>query len=167
MTDIRSKLFVKTSASNKEMSDLGVHTEWPAFLSALKTVDLPSKTWVYGVTNESTAYLERMNLFNMQHKNLIGEIKNTSPILRVSHQPNLFAGLNIMGLNFLMSNALKALDAVPIFVSIDYDEAGDQRFRAPMLPSAQGQNLIYLRGAVPRSRRRAIACSIEKPRIEV
>lgn len=66
-----------------------------------------------------------------------------APILRVSHQPNLLAALNVVGLPLLQVLAAPQLSTtgiapVVLLVLVDHDAAGDRRFRAPQVPRSNG-----------------------------
>lgn len=104
----------------------------------------------------------------------IGHIKTGHPLMRIAHQPNLFAGLNILSLpiiasfaSHLISNALPDAEnrVSVIFVFTDYDDASDQRFRTAFLPEWSRSGNLQLTGAVSKNQRRQIACSIATPEI--
>jgi len=93
-------------------------------------------------------------------------------IVRVFHQPNLFAALNIAGLMKLADSACESLESnllirpVSLFVVLDYDEAGDQRFRTPFLPAWSNVGLVRLSGAVPERLRKSLACTVATPNVD-
>jgi hypothetical protein len=90
------------------------------------------------------------------HKtSLLADLAASAGVLRISHQPNILSGLNIVGLAILqaeMRRILRAdgLQAVIVFVANDYDIAGDRRFRTPVVPHWSRREVVALTGAVSR-----------------
>jgi hypothetical protein len=96
-----------------------------------------------------------------------------APILRISHQPNILAALNIVGLAVLQSQLRvtslsdTATAPVVIFVSNDYDAAGDRRFRTPVVPGWASEGTIALTGAVDRRHFARPAILAPRPELEL
>ena len=166
MESIRSKLAAGDIKTTKHARKLEIYSGWTDFELAISKDNRPEKTWAAAVVHESSAYMHKLGLMGDRRKELLHLIQSGAPVTRVSHQPNLFASLNILGLNHLAGDIADATKSVAVFVSIDYDEAGDQRFRSTILPPTSGSTPQYLSRAVPKDQRRAIACSIEKPSIQ-
>lgn len=90
------------------------------------------------------------------------------PLVVVAHQPNMCAATNIASTLVCAAVIAEAVDGTPVFVAIDYDEAGDQRFRSPHLPPASdGGEEAFLAGAVPKRSRRVPAFALPPPAPDV
>lgn len=130
------------------------------------TDHLPNSAWRLSTIQKAQDFLIRHDAFSANHQQSIQRIISGCPIVRVSHQPNLFAGLNIGGLLIIAEELAKKSGGIVVFVSIDYDDAGDQRFRSPILPPLQGKNPIHIKGAVKKADRQKVAFAAPAPDIE-
>jgi hypothetical protein len=89
--------------------------------------------------------------------------------IRVFHQPNTLAGLNIGGLAVVADYSCELLAPhngtrpIAVFLALDYDDAGDQRFRTPQLPAWSEVKILRLGGVVQGSLRRRVACAVPTP----
>ncbi len=93
-------------------------------------------------------------------------------MLRVSHQPNSLAALNILLPHLVLDEVADDVETrtasrpVIIFCMVDYDDAGDTRFRTPVLcPSPQ--QLRALPSAVPKALHRTVAAAVPTPATHV
>jgi len=98
----------------------------------------------------------------------LDDIAGGCQLLRVSHQPNSLTGLNIL-IPLLMltrgtTSSAKVGQPVTVFFIVDYDEARDQRFRTPVLPSPSGQGVLFMESAVRKVDRHRIAAAVPTPR---
>lgn len=167
MDDIRASLAADNLGIIKLGKKLGIYTNWADFQIATATCSAsPEKVWADAVAGEANVYMNKMGLTESNHLQLLSQLRGGAPVIRVSHQPNLFAGLNVLGLTLHACVIARTTGSVPVFVGIDYDEAGDQRFRTSLLPPTNGSTSVYLKSAVPKRQRRMIACSVPKPGIE-
>src|ERR1700704_5814665 len=125
MSNTRDALRARDPGLLERIRNLAIYTDWQAFLAGCAAYDgKTTNKWVEAVTVESAAYLERLGLMDESAHTLLGRLRSGDSVVRVSHQPNLFAGLNISGLNILADKAARETNSVVIFIGIDYDDAG-------------------------------------------
>lgn len=71
---------------------------------------------------------------------------DNAPILRCTHQPNLFPSLNVLSQSVAVSQLAQhlqpamSLPPVQVFFLLDYDVAGDSRFRVAHFPSPKSRD---------------------------
>lgn len=103
--------------------------------------------------------LELHNAFGPVSEAFKSRLESLSPetiFLRVSHQPNTLCQLNVVGLTILANKLSLDIErsfnakCQVLFICIDYDVAGDQRFRGPRLPGIKEGSVFGLNGAVPK-----------------
>lgn len=86
-------------------------------------------------------------------------------LVLTAHQPNLLASAAVIAPSIVAHQVARETGANVMFKAVDYDVAGDQRFRSPVLPSISVKTggALILGGAVPKRRRKQIASSVEMP----
>ena len=86
--------------------------------------------------------------------------------IQVCHQPNLFAGLNVLSLPTILADALTIVPELDrfaiLFRSNDYDVAGDRRFRVGLIAQPSARPVI-ITGAIPRRMRNCVAYLLPPP----
>lgn len=92
----------------------------------------------------------------------IQRIKNGNPIVMWAHQPNILSSISVLSSAIELVKYARKVGAVPVFVVMDYDESGDQRFRSPCLPAQKNSkdSKYFLNGAVAKSNRKKLANSL-------
>ncbi|HSE61889.1 MAG TPA: hypothetical protein VLA88_06390 [Candidatus Saccharimonadales bacterium] len=166
--DARTKLAGSDPETTNLGRKLGIFTNWANFeVAAASCSAIPEKIWADAVVEEVSTYMDKMGLMESIHYQLLSYLRSGAPVIRVSHQPNLFAGLNVLGLTMYACEIAKMTGSIPVLVGVDYDEAGDQRFRTSLLPPTNGSAPVYLKGAVPRGLRRMVAYGVPKPDAEI
>ena len=93
-----------------------------------------------------------------------------APIIHIVHQPNTFISLNVLGLvllaekfNYLFQPQNDKLKPVILFVGLDYDSAGDKRFRSPIIPDLTKSRFLSAKGIVAKKARGRVALSVPSP----
>lgn len=94
-----------------------------------------------------------------KHLYLLDQVLKGSEISIWAHQPNILASCGVVAPAFQLYSQYKETKSIPLFLVIDYDEGGDQRFRSPCLPSLPNTNgsRYFLNGAVRKSDRKKLA----------
>ena len=117
--------------------------------------------WRNAAIDSAQSFLSRNNIYNINiEKNIFG-LKENKPISIWVHQPNILTSLTVLSSAIELFQYSKNFNTIPVFVILDYDEAGDQRFRSPSLPSINDlNNKYFLTGAVNKKNRKKIANTI-------
>jgi hypothetical protein len=140
------------------------HIGHPVTLSPLLTTDLDSAVAAAqhrDVTSDHALVLRAHERFAARTGWTTSATHRSTPdrLLRVSHQPNLFASLNIVGL-LSIAGSVQLDGARTVFVGLDYDSADDQRFRSGLVPAASHDRSVVLGGMIGRQERNRVAASL-------
>ena len=89
----------------------------------------------------------------------ISAVASNKPISIWVHQPNVLSSYAVLSSAIELYRYSKENNTIPVFVVLDYDEGGDQRFRAPCLPAIHPIRdfRYFLNGAVRKKDRKKIA----------
>lgn len=118
--------------------------------------------WQTAVSQSAAVLSAEYGLYSSDRHASIQKIDQGHPVVIWCHQPNLLASWTVLSAGLHAFLLARQQGAVAVFVVIDYDDASDQRFRAPSLPPkhSTSDDEYTLPGAVPRSKRRCVARSV-------
>lgn len=150
---------------------------FPRFLEGLQALNYPTERSAHHRQSDlllvamAEQFHQRTETNTPRVQAALARLRAGAKIIRIFHQPDTLMGLNIAGLLDLADRASEVLAGgtgqrpVAVFILLDYDVAGDQRFRAPYLPGRLHFGLTHLSGAVPTKARRRIACATPPPSV--
>ncbi len=104
----------------------------------------------------------------------IERLLGNAPILNASHQPNTFLSqvissevdpLHQAATNFPIDTLMER--PIIMFFCIDYDDAGDSRYRTGLIPTYAKAAAAHLSGAVPRRYHHTISATVPAPSAKV
>lgn len=118
-----------------------------------------NKEWRHAAIKSASQFLLRNSMGSGKRKNLLEQILKGAPIAIWSHQPNILPSCGVVAPVLQLYKHCEDARSIPVFLVIDYDEGGDQRFRAPCLPSLPNSDSTryFLDGAVKKSDRKKVA----------
>lgn len=99
----------------------------------------------------------------------IGELRNGAYIVVMPHQPNIFPSVAIVEPIFYLVEACRLASEksgkqfLPIFMFVDYDSAGDKRFRKCSIPITSKPYRKHLHLSIPSDKLNDTMFHIEKP----
>lgn len=157
------------------LQQLSIYEIWNDFLefeqAAINKYHMDNLTPIRAFIELVERFHEFADINTENVRNSIIRLSAGAPIIRIFHQPNTIAALNIIGLldlaRYLMKNpSWGETQPVILFIALDYDKADDKRFRNPVIPTFSKDGLLSLKGVVPNKIKKQIACAIRAPQTE-